>query len=419
MRLLIVSEHYFPIVGGSTTYVHNLCKNLSLLGCEVYLVTIPDDLNPVMEWCKENGFYIYRLKIPQIFRKERYFPLFLYSKIDYLVKAVKPDVIHIGYGFFIPMISRFNRTMQKSPIVWTVHNVPPKEHKFDFLIQIPVFNRVLKQIYFTIGDIYSQLIFKIAKYDEIICVSQKTADLAMTKGVSEKKIRIIPNGIDTDLYDPDLDIIEIKKQLGFQDYGSIILTVAGIVPHKGQKYLINAIPNILKRHPDTLFLMVGPIRSETYNDELVKLVRDLDIENNVRIISGLTSNELLNYYKVSNMYIQPSLEEGFCISILEAMSFGKPVIGTKTGAIPEFIQESGAGILIDSESPEQIYEAITAILLNPHKTIEMGEKARKYVVENYSWREVAGHTLDLYNNILKLNTKLNEKENNVFRGDKK
>lgn len=418
LRVLIISEHYFPIVGGSPTYVHNLCKNLSNLGCEVYLVTIPDDRNPVMEWCKEDGFYIYRLKIPRILRKERYFPIFINRELDYLVKSIKPDVIHIGHGFFIPLITRFTN-IRNYPVVWTVHNVPPKEHKFDFLTQIPILNNILKQIYFKIGDIYSRAIFRIAKYDKIISSSQKTADLLLSKGVARENIKIIPVGIDTDIYNPDLDVSEIKKKLKFQDYKNIILTVAGIIPHKGQEFLIRAIPDVLQRYPDTLFLIVGPIRSETYYNELIELIKDLNIEGNVRIFPEVTDAELYNYYQIADIYVQPSLEEGFCISILEAMSFGKPVIGTKTGAIPEFIQKSGAGILIDSESPEQICKAITTILLNPHKTRKMGTQARNYVVENYSWREVAEHTLDLYNNILKLNRKLTVKQNKAIIGDKK
>lgn len=406
MKVLIISEHYHPIVGGSTTYVINLCKNLAKIGCDVYLVTRPDDMHENEKWYIENGINIFHIDVPKSFRKDRYFPIFLYRKINYLVQYVKPDVVHIGYGFFAPLAIMLNQKIRKIQIIWTVHNVPPTEHIFDFFKNIQPINHALASIYFKVGDLYSQLIFRITGYDKIICVSRKTADLAISKGVPEKKIQVIPNAIDADLYDPNLDISSIKKQLGFEKYSDIVLTVAGIIPHKGQDIILKAVPDVLSRYPDTLFLIVGPVRSEAYYNELVQFIRDLNIENNVKIVSGLTSTELSEYYHISDVYVQPSLEEGFCISILEAMSYSKPVIGTKTGAIPEFIQCSEGGILVDFSAPDQTSNAIIGLLNNPNNKESLGKKGRNYVVKNFSWEQVAIETMNEYQKCIISNSNL-------------
>lgn len=399
MRVLFVSEHYFPIIGGSTTYVEKLCKNLAKIGCDVYLVTIPDDLHENEKWLFDEGINIFRLNIPKIWRKERYFPIFLNAKLKEIMEYVNPDIVHIGHGYFSPLITIFNKKVNKIPVIWTVNNVPPAEHKFELFNKIPSLNYIFKNIYFSLCDIYSRFLFKMAKYDIIISISQKTAELAIMKGVNRENIRIIPDGVDSDLYKPHLDLQKIKKELNLEKYEYIVLNVAGFIPHKGQNILLNSVPKVLQFYPKTMFILIGPIRSEKYYNELNKLIIDLKIINNVKLLSNVSSSTMCKYFHVSDIYVQPSLEEGFCISILEGMSYSKPVIGSKTGAIPKFILESEGGILLDSVSSEQISNSIVYLISNPSISNDIGTKARDYVVRQYSWKNIANKTLGLYNEL--------------------
>lgn len=399
MRILFISEHYFPIIGGSTTYVEKLCKNLAKIGCDVYLVTIPDDLHENEKWYHDEGINVFHLNISKKWRKERYFPLFLNRNLKKIMVSVNPNVIHIGYGYFSPLITILNKKIDNTPVIWTVHNVPPAEHKFELFNKTPHLNSIFKNIYFTSCDLYSRFLFKVAKYDIISSVSQKTADLAIIKGANPKSIKVIPNGVDSDLYDPNLVSLKIKKELGLEKYEHVILNVAGFVPHKGQDILLSSVPKILQYYPKTVFIMIGPIRSEKYYHELNELIAKLNISKNVKLLSNLSTSALCKYFHVSDIYVQPSHEEGFCISILEGMSYSKPVIGSKTGAIPKFIMESGGGILLDSVSSEQISNSILHLISNPSISCDMGSKARSYVVNKYSWKTVANLNLNLYNEL--------------------
>lgn len=399
MRILFVSEHYFPIIGGSTTYVENLCKNLAKVGCNVYLVTIPDDLHENEKWRFDEGINIFHLNIPRIWRKERYFPLFLNKKLKGIIEYVNPDIIHIGYGYFSPLITAFNKKMNKIPVIWTVHNVPPAEHKFELFNKIPSLNTILKNVYFASCDVYSKLLFKIVNFDKIISVSQKTADLAIMKGATRENIKIIPNGVDCDSFNPQLDLQKTKDELNLEKYEYIVLNVAGFIPHKGQNILLNSAPKILQFYPKTVFIMIGPIRSEKYYNELNELITNLRLSDNVKLLSNISSSMLYKYFHVSNVYVQPSFEEGFCISILEGMSYSKPVIGSKTGAIPKFILESEGGILLDSVSSEQISDSIIYLISKPSISNDMGTRARDYVVGQYSWKKIANDTLYTYNEL--------------------
>jgi glycosyltransferase involved in cell wall biosynthesis len=398
MKVLVISEHYFPVVGGTTTYVQNLCKSLSKIDCEVFLVTIPDDENPTLEWYDDGNFHVYRLKIPKLLRKERYFPIFLRKKLKGIIKDVDPDVVHFAHGFFAPLVTRTYLHKISNPVIWTVHNVPPKEHKLDILTQVRPLHKLIETVYFLIAGIYGRLALKASNYEYLICVSEKTTGLVIDAGVSPKKIKIIDEGVDTDVFKPKGDILLIKNKIGVQKHGPVFLTVGGIIPHKGQDHLIKAVPGILKKFPDSLFLLVGQVRSEEYLQELQKLVLELNVSDSVKIITDVESG-IDEYYKASDIYVQPSLEEGFCLSILEAMACGKPVIGTKTGAIPKFISESKGGILIEPASSDQIYDAIVKIMDDGEEIQKMGLKSRDYVVENYSWDKTARDTLELYKSL--------------------
>lgn len=400
MRVLIISEHYFPVRGGSTTYVYNLCKSLSNIGCEVYLVTIPDDINTTLKWYKDDNFHIYCLDIPKRLRKERYFPIFLTFKIGEILEDVKPEIIHYAHGFFVPIVTKFNQKMREKPTIWTIQNVPPYEHRFNLFNYIKPLNGVLEKNYLFISKLYGRFALKLFDYEYLICVSEKTAKLAIEGGVPSNKVRVIPDGVDIDFFTPKRDISKTKQELGLQECTPIILTVAGIISHKGLDYLVKVIPRVLKKYPDALFLIIGPVRSKSYFQDLTGLINELKTGDNVKIIPGVDPSEINKYYTVCDIYVQPSLEEGFCMSILEAMACRKPVIGTRTGAIPNFINESKGGILIDPASSEQIYGAVIGLLSDQEKMEVMGKRSREYVLNKYSWNEIAKETMELYEKLI-------------------
>lgn len=394
MRVLAISEHYFPIIGGSTNYVFNLCKSLSEIGCEVFLVTIPDDKNPVNEWYTEGAFHVYRLNIPRFLRKERYFPFIIAPKINKIIDEVRPDVIHFVHGFFAPLITRLNQDIKTKPIIWTIQNVPSYEDKLDYFRKIKPLHSLLEPIYLTVADAYGYLALKISRYDLLICVSRKTADAVHARNVPWEKIEIIPNGVDIEFFTSRIQID--PKKLGITGRRPLILTVAGLTPTKGLHFLVDSAKRVVDRYPTALFLIIGPVRSEEYYLGLKRKINSLDLEDNIKIITGVAQDVINKYFSICDVYVQPSLEEGFCMTVLEAMSAGKAVIGTITGAIPQLIKGSGGGILIEPGSSQQLSDTILELLADEEGREEMGSKGHKYVLKNFSWERIAEETLKLY-----------------------
>ncbi|MBA7507581.1 N-acetyl-alpha-D-glucosaminyl L-malate synthase [subsurface metagenome] len=397
-RVLIISEHFLPTLGGTTFSVYNLCKCLAEIGWEVYLITEPSRTDTKGRWYNQDGINIYRLNIPNIFMKEvllpRSFLFYLLKQINHVVNELCPDIIHFAIDGYAIMSTRLRPGFTHIPIVWTIRNPPPAEHHLN-IIRNDKLNKPFELLYFKAVKIFTKLSLRFNKYNRIIAVSKVVADKVVKEGVSPNKIRIIPNAIDTQYF-----TTSAKRETKQPNAQYVVLTVGGIIEHKGQLNIIKSATDIIARFPNVLFLLVGPIRSKYYSTLLQEAIRELRLEQNVKLVGAVSQEDLLSYYQLCDLYLQPSLEEGFCRAILEAMACGKPVIGTPVGEIPKFITESRAGILIPDSLPAEISRAVIKLLASEEVRRELGERAREYVAAGYSWQAVARQTVNLYHEII-------------------
>jgi len=391
LRVLVISEHYYPITGGSVTYVHNLCRFLAEFGHSVYLVTPGSDERSYEQWEEENSFSIYRVSVPKYLRKERYFPIFLCRELSSILSEIHPDVVHIAYGFFAPMSMKL-LNIKSIPLIWTVHNVPPAEHIFS-VFKNGTTNEIFKDIYFKVVSLFSTCCFKFYDYSKIICVSESTEKKVLRKGVSQDKVCIIPNGVST------FTEFDEPHQVGKKEDSLVILTVGGIIEHKGQLEVVKAAPYVLKEYPKAKFVFVGPIRSLIYLEVINSTAESLDIQDHIQITGEVSEKELHKHYTTCDVYIQPSFQEGFCITIMEAMAHGKAVVGTAVGAIPDLIGDD-RGILLKNLSEESISQAIISLLSNKDLRDKFSERGKKYIIDTYSWKSVAQDTGQVYQDLL-------------------
>ncbi len=212
----------------------------------------------------------------------------------------------------------------------------------------------------------------------VIAVAKTIQDVLCTvERIPMNRTEVIYNGINLN----KLSVNKNKKEntiknMNLQD--KIVLSyVANFHIRKGHKYLIEAILN-LKRLYSNIYLMIigdGKIRNE-----LEKLTKQLDIGNNV-IFLGYRSDipELLS---VSDIYVHPSLEEGFPLTIIEAMAAGLPVIATTVGGISELIIDGDNGILIPPGNTQALVDAISDLIEHQEKRSALAETGKQYVESN-------------------------------------
>jgi glycosyltransferase involved in cell wall biosynthesis len=172
----------------------------------------------------------------------------------------------------------------------------------------------------------------------------------------------IYSGINLDEFNPEIlnaENINLKIRLGFKVNDFIIGNVGRLAPIKGQKYLIQAAPSIIEEVPEAKFLIVGdgPMR-----EELEALTTELDLEKHIVFI-GMQENipELLS---IMDLFVLPSINEGMGRALVEAMAMRLPCVATSVGGVVEVIKDGETGLLVPSQNPKALAEAICRLAKN-------------------------------------------------------
>lgn len=385
--ILIISAHYYPVKGGTPTHTHYLCTALSVLGKDVHLITAGGDApvtDDVAEHDSHLNYTLHRIPTRGKYKDDFFFLWSIRKELSKYIAQLQPDVINISTGNFVPLALRF-ADVGSVPIVYTVHNVPPEEYTLN-ISSNEMINGVVKQIFFKFIRFVTRLTIRFGRYNLIISGSDRTKERLLDAGADETEISVISYGVSL----PYLDQSTKKDQSHLE-----VLTVAGIIEHKGQLEIVRSIPSILEKIPYVHFTFVGPIRSQVYLNKIQECADYLHVSEKLTITGEVSAECLDRYYRNCDIYIQPSYQEGFCLSLMDAMTYRKPVIGTPVGAIPELIGND-RGILIQSPSLKNIVCSILKLAENPQLCLLYGENGRKYIEMTYSWDSIARITLDAY-----------------------
>ena len=209
---------------------------------------------------------------------------------------------------------------------------------------------------------------------------------ALTKNSASAMVKIAP-GIDVEHFKP-VDSSALREQLGVSKK-KVIVSVGRLVHRKGQDHLIEAMPQILKVHPDAHLVLVG---QGPYLEHLAKLVAANQLQDSVSFIGRIQYQELPQYICIGDIFAMPSrsrfmgLEvEGLGIVYLEASACGLPVIAGKSGGAPDAVIEGSTGVVVDGTSSEEIAAAAIALLSDPDKAQEMGKLGRQWIVDQWRW----------------------------------
>jgi glycosyltransferase involved in cell wall biosynthesis len=210
----------------------------------------------------------------------------------------------------------------------------------------------------------------------------------------QKEIWAYPMGINTAHFHPDMKDVHVKEKYEVQ--GDLLLFVGRLVEQKGIRYLLEAMPAVLNKFPSSKLMIIG---DGMLKDKLIQIAKDLKIENSVIFTGPLPHADLAAYYATADVFIGPSLSEGFGLVFAEAMSCGIPVIATDLPAISDIVKDNETGCIVKQRNSDQISDKIIQLLSNRDKLNAMKMKARDYVVQNFDWEMVAARYAELIRNI--------------------
>jgi len=229
----------------------------------------------------------------------------------------------------------------------------------------------------------------------VIAVSTFTRD-SLREGfrIDPDRLFLLSNGVDPSVFRPGLDASRVRERHGLLDR-RVILTLARVVERKGHDLVIRALPQILSRVPDAVYLVAGPGEAGLLN-RLRRLADELGVGSAVVFAGSLPGDEVPLYYNACEVYVMPSRvlaasgdTEGFGITFLEANACGKPVVGGRSGGVADAIEDGITGFLVDPADPGDLAEKILILLANPDRARAMGQAGRGRVQELHTWDRIA------------------------------
>src|SRR5256886_2755611 len=235
-------------------------------------------------------------------------------------------------------------------------------------------------------------------------VAELASDVMREVGVeTPPRVAALDLGTDPVHFNPSRDTGALRRRWGVGD-GPIILTVARLVPHKGQDMGIRALATLARDFPDLRYVMVGEGHDEL---RLRSLARELGVTNKVGFVGPMRDDELPEAYATSTIYLGASRVdkeinvEGFGISFLEAGASGIPSVAGDSGGVRSAVRDGETGIVVPPTDADSITEAIRSLLLNPERRKQMGLAARHAVETHYNWDRVARDTRDFTYDVVK------------------
>jgi glycosyltransferase involved in cell wall biosynthesis len=225
----------------------------------------------------------------------------------------------------------------------------------------------------------------------IVVVSENSIkDIHEDFGVRLDRMRLVPVGVDAELFAPQADVARVP--------GRLITTASADVALKGLAYLLEAIAK-LRTERDVSLTVIGRPKPGRSAD----LIQKLGLSDVVTFVTGVSDECIVELYAEAELAVVPSLYEGFSLPAIEAMATGTCLVATDGGALPEVTGRDGETVL---SCPAGDVEALAATLRrgldNPALRARVGEAARRRVVERWSWRRCAELTVDQYREVLAL-----------------
>lgn len=406
MKICILAPEFLPIIGGVGTHIVELIRHLPS-DIEICVLTLKrKSPNPNIDV----DYLLSEDNIKRSFKRDidlrivteakdefiynAKFQLACYKWVQKLYKEDEIDLFHSHFGHMPDLILKLRNL--DIPIVTTAHltnaglaqSIRQSEVKFKDLETAGKYSIILSPLLKNIEKIY------LRRSKNIIAVSNwMTNILTGDYNIPERSIKMIPNGVDTEKYRPNIQ----NDTLNEID-GPIVLFTGRLTSTKGIGYLVDAIPKVLKEQENVHFVFVGGGNPEIYLEQIKKL--NISSKNYSFLGYVKDDENMAALYSRASVYVVPSLFENLPIRILEAMSSGIPTIASNVCAIPEAITDGVNGFLIPPKNPDILSQKIIQLIKNEDLSKRIGLEARNTAVSKFNWKDIGITTSEHYRSII-------------------
>ena len=402
MRICLLSYRSYRYSGGQGIYLRYLSHSLRDLGHQVDVVSGPPypELNDGIRLIKLPSLDLYSMSsVQRLFIHPRKLNTFA-SLVEWAgtMSGYFSEPLAFGMRAYDLMrrggnnkydIVHDNQTMAYGvlkiqelglPVVETIHHPVTIDRDLAVQSATSLKDKLGLKRWFS----FINMQIKVARrLSHIITVSQTARQhIADTFRISEDKLRVIYNGIDTDIFSPSPTVARLNNRL--------LVVISRDTPIKGLRFMLKALAVLRQRHDLELIV----VAKGTDNRTTQRLISTLGIRDYVKFIDEIDTLELVNQYRLASVVIVPSVYEGFGLPAAEAMSCGAPTISTTAGALPEVVGD--AGILVPPADVKALVNAISELVVNPDKRKHLSAIGRRRIVQTFNWGNTAKNTAEVY-----------------------
>jgi glycosyltransferase involved in cell wall biosynthesis len=377
MRVALVGDEYYPDIGGVAHYAFELSLQLVKLGIEAVVITHAHRDQPEEE--EIAGVRIRRIRGLVLNDPHRAVSPLLFRRCHKYILDRKFDVVHglETYSSMALIAVRFAHK-HRIPCVITCHTARGSPLSI-FLERC-------------MGLTPSTT-------DRLIAVSRASVHFARSVGFPEKRITVVPNGVDLSCFNGEIDASVMRKELGIGGE-PLVMTAARLIKRKSPDLLISAFARVLKVVPDAKLVIAGSGREE---DNLCRQIKGLKITNSVFMVGKLPKEKVAQFMAAADVFVLSSKMESFGLSLLEASAVAVPVVCSNAGGVPEVFQDGFNALLYPPGDDDAMAEAIIRLIQDR----ELAKKISANAVETakrFTWETAAERTLRVYEEVLQENS---------------
>lgn len=365
MRILVVSPYSPRDISGISVFITELAKIHKEKGNETFLIS-PESKKAEVDL----GFFtpkrnLTEIKIPIPILRNLFLGLSTAMNIVRMRKKI--DIIHLHQPHFQSLAAGFKGKIIGKPVVTTYHvDLANNQTGFRRFVQLQL-NRLVSKV-----------------SNRVVFVSESTRRDFGIKGI------VIRNGVDTKRFSPEGRV----KSDSF-----VMIYVGRISKDKGMLDLIESLASIYQQGVKKWGLWLIGKGSESFMNEFRNRVDQLGLNNKIKEF-GSVGNEIVDYYRKSNLFLLPSYLEGMPISLLESMACGTPPLATNVGGMKEVIIDGKNGFLIPIGDPSKLAHKILWCMENQEELSKAGRNAAMTIENEYDIRDIAENYLELHESFI-------------------
>lgn len=388
MKVVLIGNGLRRICPEATTGVELFIWKLALaLKTNGFDVTILDRKWDAEEVRDIKGLRFIYLTLPQfnIFEAMKMKKLVLFFNLLgfglaaglYLRKNQRFDIVHINDPFVGLIISTIATWTQPS-LVYTCR-----------ITESPLRPKIITRALWYIND------YLVKRCNAVIAINPSLFEALLQRGCEKEKLSLILHGVDIDKFNLNEVSSDLKQELGINQR-FVILFCGHVHFLKGVEYLIKAAGILKQQGFKDIALLIAGGQEKEYMAYLQNLIKKLGITEDVKFLGSVVNEKIPELYAICDIFVLPSLAEGFSTVICEAMASGKPVIGTKVGGIEAQIKDGRNGFIVPPGDEKALAEKIAYLLENASMREEMGKESRSLAEKEFSWKREVEEYIKVY-----------------------